>query len=143
MKAVETLLIFVCVFLVTWSAGDGAPQWRPQGRFGKRFSSTRTNSDIMSALQTVADDNDDQFGQMFLNDPKEFQMLEDRDTVDEIFSNSPAAISSSSSSSSPSSIWPFAGSRICIETSFPGVFKCHRKGRSGSSIITMEEKKKK
>lgn len=50
MKAVETLSIFVCVFLITWSAGDGAPQWRPQGRFGKRFSSSRTN-DFMTALE--------------------------------------------------------------------------------------------
>lgn len=50
MKAVETLSIFVCIFLITWSAGDGAPQWRPQGRFGKRFSSSRT-SDFMTALE--------------------------------------------------------------------------------------------
>ena len=48
MKAVEVLSIFAAIFLVNLSLGNGAPQWRPQGRFGKRYG-VRTN-DLMTAL---------------------------------------------------------------------------------------------
>ena len=48
MKAVEVLSVFAAIFLVNLSLGNGAPQWRPQGRFGKRFN-TRTN-DLITAL---------------------------------------------------------------------------------------------
>ncbi|XP_045208511.2 uncharacterized protein LOC123560380 isoform X1 [Mercenaria mercenaria] len=138
MKAVETLSIFICIFLITWSAGDGAPQWRPQGRFGKRFTNTRTASDIMSALQTVAED-DDQFRQMYMEEDPNYQLV-NTDTVEELYSNPPSALTSSSSSSSASSTkWPFSGSRICIESSFPGVFRCHRRGRSGTSVATLQD----
>ena len=48
MKAVEVLSIFAAIFLFNLSLGNGAPQWRPQGRFGKRYG-VRTN-DLMTAL---------------------------------------------------------------------------------------------
>lgn len=37
MKFGELVTVFSVLFLVTFSMGDGAPQWRPQGRFGKRL----------------------------------------------------------------------------------------------------------
>jgi hypothetical protein len=37
MKLAEIVTVFSVLFLVTFSMGDGAPQWRPQGRFGKRL----------------------------------------------------------------------------------------------------------
>ncbi|KAK3105796.1 hypothetical protein FSP39_005883, partial [Pinctada imbricata] len=36
MKLVQVISIFTVIFMVTITTGDGAPQWRPQGRFGKR-----------------------------------------------------------------------------------------------------------
>ncbi|XP_069121910.1 uncharacterized protein [Argopecten irradians] len=36
MKLAEIITVLSVVFLVTFSMGQGAPQWRPQGRFGKR-----------------------------------------------------------------------------------------------------------
>jgi hypothetical protein len=37
MKLAELITIFSVVFFVTIATGNGAPQWRPQGRFGKRL----------------------------------------------------------------------------------------------------------
>nr|AXN93501.1 luqin [Mizuhopecten yessoensis] len=36
MKLAEIITVLCVVFFVTLTVGDGAPQWRPQGRFGKR-----------------------------------------------------------------------------------------------------------
>ncbi|KAL4229409.1 hypothetical protein ACF0H5_012447 [Mactra antiquata] len=133
MKAVETISIFVCVFLITWSTGDTAPQWRPQGRFGKRFSNTRTTNDLMSALQTVAQD-DEELGQLLLNDP-DFRMV-NTDAVEELFSNPTSDLTSSSSANTD---WSIKNHRLCIETNFPGVFRCHRKGLSDVTILALHE----
>ncbi|KAK6181848.1 hypothetical protein SNE40_009628 [Patella caerulea] len=34
------ILCVMAVLLVTFTVGNGAPQWRPQGRFGKRIDPT-------------------------------------------------------------------------------------------------------
>ncbi|XP_046331200.1 abdominal ganglion neuropeptides L5-67-like isoform X1 [Haliotis cracherodii] len=36
MKLAEIVLCITTVLLLTFTTGNGAPQWRPQGRFGKR-----------------------------------------------------------------------------------------------------------
>ncbi|XP_033732361.1 uncharacterized protein LOC117321870 isoform X1 [Pecten maximus] len=36
MKLAEIITVLSVVLFVTFIVGDGAPQWRPQGRFGKR-----------------------------------------------------------------------------------------------------------
>ncbi|KAJ8307223.1 hypothetical protein KUTeg_015307 [Tegillarca granosa] len=44
MKLAEIITILSVIFLVTFTTGDGAPQWRPQGRFGKRLDQRFANS---------------------------------------------------------------------------------------------------
>ncbi|ESP02754.1 hypothetical protein LOTGIDRAFT_156700 [Lottia gigantea] len=40
MKLSEMIMCIMAVLLVTITLGNGAPQWRPQGRFGKRVNPT-------------------------------------------------------------------------------------------------------
>lgn len=102
MKAVEVLSIFAAIFLVNLSLGNGAPQWRPQGRFGKRYS-VRTN-DLMTALTSDTEDSAE-LEPLFMQDP-DLQNSVDYFTGRTLQKN--------------------LGARVCIETNFPGVFRCHR-----------------
>ncbi|XP_052803018.1 uncharacterized protein LOC128233397 [Mya arenaria] len=137
MKTVETLSIFVAIILVTWSSGDGAPQWRPQGRFGKRFSSSRS-SDIMAALSSnTFPDSDEQLEPYFM-DNSDIDFV-NSNTFENMFGSNSQNGRPSSVPSGFSSRLPFVSSRICIETSLPGVFKCHRKGQTESTMVTLQD----
>ncbi|XP_052244826.1 uncharacterized protein LOC127853972 isoform X2 [Dreissena polymorpha] len=134
MKVAETLSIFACIFLVTWSAGDGAPQWRPQGRFGKRFSGP---SNIISALQSgtlsSVPNSNDQLQALFMDESD--QDTEDTPTLEDFINvNGKSDISSMTSSR-----WPFASGRVCIETVITGVFRCQRRGRTDSTVVTLAD----
>lgn len=114
MKAVEVLAVFATIFLVNLSVGNGAPQWRPQGRFGKRYSA-RTN-DLMTALTSGSEDNAE-LEPLFMQEP------DLQNGVDYFTSRS---------------LQKNLGARVCVETSFPGVFRCHRTKVSSDSRLSVD-----
>lgn len=131
MKTVEVISIFLCMFLVFWTAGDGAPQWRPQGRFGKRFS----NAEFISALRTAPVEHE-QTEPLYLDDTG---LSMDAGELETLYNMLPA----NSQKSKQTMLLPFpravSYSRTCSKTSFLGVFKCFRKRWADRSLMAMHK----
>ncbi|XP_062610999.1 uncharacterized protein LOC134272850 [Saccostrea cucullata] len=100
MKLAELVTVFSVLFLVTFSMGDGAPQWRPQGRFGKRLdqrfpsswqpaSGSEKDIDVFPVLQE--------------------QTEQQTNNVDNLIN---------------------VLKKVCVESNVPGLYKCYRRGDS-------------
>ena len=69
---------------------------------------------------------DDSLESLFLNE-NDLDLVNNNNALDDYFNNNNNAQSGlSSTSSRTSSKWPTSDPRICVETSLPGVFRCHR-----------------
>lgn len=109
MKLAELITIFSVVFFVTIATGNGAPQWRPQGRFGKRLdqrfpsSWQLGNGDKNIDMFRVLEDQ-----QMSQDTDKDEQSLELLD-------------------------------KLCVESSISGLYRCYRKKRAAFSRGNTDE----
>ncbi|VDI04153.1 uncharacterized protein LOC143062353 isoform X2 [Mytilus galloprovincialis] len=99
MKLAEIITIFSVVFLVTIATGNGAPQWRPQGRFGKRLDQRFPSSWQLG--------NGDKSIDMF-------PVIEGQQTQQE-------------SASDEQSIDLLH--KLCVESTIPGLYRCYRRKR--------------
>ncbi|KAL3836300.1 hypothetical protein ACJMK2_021737 [Sinanodonta woodiana] len=106
MKTAELVTALAVVFLVTLTIGEGAPQWRPQGRFGKRFGT----GEFMTAMQTLPDNSE---------------------VVQPLFMEETPTDSMPTTQSK--------ASRVCVETTFPGVFTCYRRRKSTPAMMQTDE----
>ncbi|KAK3588385.1 hypothetical protein CHS0354_024276 [Potamilus streckersoni] len=106
MKTAELVTALAVIFLVTLTIGEGAPQWRPQGRFGKRYNT----GEFMTAMQTFP---------------------ENSEAVQPLFMEETPTDSMSTTQSK--------ANRVCVETTFAGVFTCYRRRKSTSAIMQTDE----
>ncbi|KAL5010626.1 hypothetical protein ScPMuIL_012931 [Solemya velum] len=109
MRLAEVISVFTAVFLITFTIGDGAPQWRPQGRFGKRLD---------------------------LRYPATWQSESDKALTDE-FSLLP--IIPDSSETDPEEEIINTMNRLCVKSSIPGLYRCYRKKRSASLLQSEDD----
>nr|XP_011447715.2 uncharacterized protein LOC105342458 [Crassostrea gigas] len=101
MKFGELVTVFSVLFLVTFSMGDGAPQWRPQGRFGKRLDQR-----FPSPWQQISGTDKDIDVYPVLEEQTDVQP----NNVDNIIN---------------------VLKKVCVESNVPGLFKCYRRTDSG------------
>nr|XP_022307301.1 uncharacterized protein LOC111113361 [Crassostrea virginica] len=101
MRLSELITVLSLIFLVTFSLGDGAPQWRPQGRFGKRLDQR-----FPSSWQQVSGTEKDIDMFPVLEEQTDLQT----NNVDNIIS---------------------VLKKVCVESNVPGLYKCYRRSDSG------------
>lgn len=103
MKLAELITIFSVVFLVTIATGNGAPQWRPQGRFGKRLDQRLPSSWQLGNSEKNID---------------MFPVIEDQQHISR-------DVDADANEQSLDLL-----DKLCVESSIPGLYRCYRRKRA-------------